>query len=175
VVPVVPAALPVLARGLAAATAVVLTAVVLLVPVLLGRLRLLLVVARVRTRTPVAPVASRTGLVFPVGLPVLGPVVLACRVRAPVGGRVPVAVLVAVVVLVRVVAWGPARVLVPVVVRVRVPVVVRAWVVSVELPGPAVLEAPVAAVVLLVPVRARVRAAGVRKARTISSTRLPTT
>lgn len=127
-----------------------------------------------------ALVASRTGPACPVALPVSAPVVPVFRVRARVRGRVPVAVLVAAVALVRVVAWGPARVLVPVVVRVPVvpgwaPVVVRAWVVSVELPGPAVLEAPVAAVVLLVPVRARVRAAGVRKARTTSSTRLPTT
>lgn len=156
-------------------------AVPLRVPVLLGRLRL--VAARVRARTPVAPVASRVGLVLrvtPVALLVSAPVVPVCRVRARVRGRVPVVVLVVVVALVRVVAWGPARVLVPVVVRVPAGpgwalVVVRAWVVSVELPGPAVLEAPVAAVELLVPVRARVRAAGVRKARTTSSTRLPTT
>ncbi|MEV4729040.1 hypothetical protein [Saccharopolyspora sp. NPDC049426] len=150
--------------------AVVLTAVVLLVPVLLGRLRL--VVARVRTRTPVAPVVCRTGLVSPVALPVSAP----ARVRALVRGRVPVAALVAAVVLVRAVAWGPARV--PVVALAGpawAPVVVPAWVVSaVELPGPAVLEPPVAAVVPVL-VRARVRAAGVRKARTTSSTRLPTT
>ncbi|WP_461153887.1 hypothetical protein [Saccharopolyspora tripterygii] len=153
--------------------------VVLLVPVLPGRTRLV----AVRARTPVARVAC------PVGLGLRARPVAVLASVDPVVPVLVAAVLVLVAVVLAAVAVVPVRVLVVAVVPASVPVVVlvpvvpvwglvavRAWVVSVEPPVPAALAlvVPVAAVVL-VPVRARERAAEVRKAKTTSSTRLPTT